>query len=328
MLGEGKHFLNRGKDKKMALIILQQILTMALYMICGYMLYKTGKITDAGSKSIANLLPWVIIPSTLINSFLTEYSAEKMRELLISFGMAALTLLIAMVIGFLLFRNSGIECFAASFSNAGFIGIPLVQATVGSEGVFYLSGVLILLNLLQWTYGIWLLTREKKDSSEKTPKTTVKSVLFSPIVICAIVGILIFVTGSGTKLPPVLNTFIGGLAQVNAPVAMIVLGIYLARTKISELFTTRRLYLVSSVRLLLIPAVTLLVFAVLPVPYMIKITMLIAGAAPVGANVAVYAQLYDADYGYACQTVTQSTLLSILTLPAVIWVAEKIMAGA
>ena len=94
----------------MALIILQQILTMALYMICGYLLYKSGKITDEGSKSIANLLPWVIIPSTLINSFLTEYSAEKMRELLISFGMAALTLLIAMIIGILFFRNSGIEC--------------------------------------------------------------------------------------------------------------------------------------------------------------------------------------------------------------------------
>ena len=129
----------------MALIILQQILTMALYMICGYLLYKSGKITDEGSKSIANLLPWVIIPSTLINSFLTDYSAEKMRELLISFGMAALTLLIAMIIGILFFRNSGIECFAASFSNAGFIGIPLVQATVGSEGVFYLSGMLFLL---------------------------------------------------------------------------------------------------------------------------------------------------------------------------------------
>ena len=116
--------------------------------------------------------------------------------------------------------------------------------------------------------------------------------------------------------------------QVNAPIAMIVLGIYLARTKILELFTTRRLYLVSGVRLLLIPVVTLLIFAVLPVPYMIKITMLIAGAAPVGANVAVYAQLYDEDYAYACQTVTQSTLFSILTLPVVIWIAEKLMAGA
>lgn len=312
----------------MALIILQQILAMALYMVCGYLLYKTGKISDEGSKSIANLLPWVLIPSTLINSFLTEYSAEKMRELLISFSMAALTLLIAMIIGLLFFRNSGIDCFATSFSNAGFIGIPLVQATVGSEGVFYLSGILILMNLLQWTYGVWLLTRGKKDPSGNAPRMNLKSFLLSPIVLCALAGLLIFSTGLGTKLPPVLNTFIGGLAQTNAPVAMIVLGIYLARTRISSLFTTRHLYLVSAVRLLFIPMVTILIFAFLPVPYMIKMTMIIAGSAPVGANVAVYAQLYDEDYVYACQTVTQSTLFSILTLPAVIWIAEKFIAAA
>ena len=312
----------------MALIILQQILTMALYMICGYLLYKTGKISDEGSKSIANLLPWVLIPSTLINSFLTEYSAEKMRELLISFSMAALTLLIAMIIGLLFFRNSGIDCFATSFSNAGFIGIPLVQATVGSEGVFYLSGILILMNLLQWTYGVWLLTRGKKDPSGNAPRMNLKSFLLSPIVLCALAGLLIFSTGLGTKLPPVLNTFIGGLAQTNAPVAMIVLGIYLARTRISSLFTTRHLYLVSAVRLLFIPMVTILIFAFLPVPYMIKMTMIIAGSAPVGANVAVYAQLYGEDYVYACQTVTQSTLFSILTLPAVIWIAEKFITAA
>jgi len=66
-----------------------------------------------------------------------------MKLLMISFGMAALTLLVAAVIGFVFFRNSGIECFAATFSNAGFIGIPLVQASIGSEGVFYLSGILL-----------------------------------------------------------------------------------------------------------------------------------------------------------------------------------------
>ena len=109
---------------------------------------------------------------------------------------------------------------------------------------------------------------------------------------------------------------------------MIVLGIYLARTRISSLFTTRHLYLVSAVRLLFIPMVTILIFAFLPVPYMIKMTMIIAGSAPVGANVAVYAQLYDEDYVYACQTVTQSTLFSILTLPAVIWIAEKFITAA
>ena len=43
--------------------------------------------------------------------------------------------------------------------------------------------------------------------------------------------------------------------------------------------------------------------------------LMIAAAAPVGVNVAVFCQLYDRDYAYACETVTQSTVLSILTLP-------------
>ena len=308
----------------MALIILQQIVIMSLYMLCGYLLYKKGKITEEGSKSIANLLPWAVIPSTLINSFLIEYSDEKMKLLMISFGMAALTLLIAAVLGFVFFRNSGIECFAATFSNAGFIGIPLVQASIGSEGVFYLSGILILFNLLQWTYGIWLLLRRREEKSSDAQSPSLKSIILSPIVLSALAGILLFVTNTGSKLPPVFTSFIGGLVHLNAPLAMIVLGIYLARTKISALFTTKRLYLVSAVRLLVIPLVTVLVFMLFPVSTPIRMTMLIAGAAPVGANVAVYSQLYDADYGYACQTVTQSTLFSIITMPVIIWIAERL----
>ncbi len=91
-----------------------------------------------------------------------------------------------------------------------------------------------------------------------------------------------------------------------------------------KFFTTKRLYLVSTVRLLVIPLVTVLVFMLFPVSTPIRMTMLIAGAAPVGANVAVYSQLYDTDYGYACQTVTQSTLFSIVTMPVIIWIAERL----
>ena len=247
-----------------------------------------------------------------------------MKLLMISFGMAALTLLVAAVIGFVFFRNSGIECFAATFSNAGFIGIPLVQASIGSEGVFYLSGILILFNLLQWTYGIWLLLRGRDGKSGNVPNPSLKSIILSPIVLSALAGILLFVTNTGAKLPPVFTSFIGGLVQLNAPLAMIVLGIYLARTKIGALFTTKRLYLVSAVRLLIIPLVTVLIFMLFPVSTPVRMTMLIAGAAPVGANVAVYSQLYDEDYGYACQTVTQSTLFSIITMPVIIWIAERL----
>lgn len=48
-------------------------------------------------------------------------------------------------------------------------------------------------------------------------------------------------------------------------------------------------------------------------------------AAPVGANVAIYAQLNGRDYTYACQTVVMSTLLSIATMPAVMAMAERVL---
>ena len=85
---------------------------------------------------------------------------------------------------------------------------------------------------------------------------------------------------------------------------------------------SRRLYWTSTVRLLLIPAVTLLLFHLLPFSREMLLTLFIAASAPIGANVAVYAQLHDLDYPYACQTVTLSTLLSIVSLPLLLIAAD------
>jgi predicted permease len=86
-----------------------------------------------------------------------------------------------------------------------------------------------------------------------------------------------------------------------------------------------RLYAVSAVRLLLVPAATILILSLLPYDVRIRETVLIAAAAPVGANVAIYAQLNGRDYTYACQTVVMSTLLSIATMPAVMALAERVL---
>lgn len=107
--------------------------------------------------------------------------------------------------------------------------------------------------------------------------------------------------------------------------AMIVLGSYLAQSDIGKMVTSGHLYWVSAVRLLIIPAVTLLVFRLVPFDNDILMTVFIAAGAPIGANVAVYAQLHNKDYPYACQTVALSTLLSIVTVPVLLMLAETIM---
>ena len=163
---------------ELAWIILRQTLLMSLYMLIGYLLYKGKKIDAAGSRSMASMLVWVVIPATVLKSCLVPYSAQRLTELTQCFLLAAAVLALAMAVSRLCFQKDPIAQFSGSFSNAGFIGIPLVQASLGDEAVFYLLGIIILLNLLQWTYGAGLLKGEKTH-------LTLKMVLLNPVTAAA-----------------------------------------------------------------------------------------------------------------------------------------------
>ena len=91
------------------------------------------------------------------------------------------------------------------------------------------------------------------------------------------------------------------------------------------MFKNPKLYLLSLVRLIIIPLVSMLVLFLIPASYAeMRMALLIVAACPVGSNVAVYAQLYDSDYSYAVETVIISTLLSIITIPLVVQLASMV----
>lgn len=292
-------------------IVLQQTLTMSLYMLLGAWLFKKKIIDAEGSRSIAKMLVWIIIPSTIIKSCLVSYSTERLIQLGLSFALGILAVSLAMLVARLIFRKNPVEQFGAAFSNAAFIGIPLIQSSFGQDAVFFVVGLVIFLNLMQWTYGASLLKGEKI-------RLGWKDVVLNPISIGCLIGVLLFVSRLGDRLPAVVSGAVGGVAALNAPMAMIVLGVYLAQADLKDLVLNPRLYLVSLVRLIVIPALTVLLLAWLPLGSTVKLVILIAAAAPVGANVAVYSQIYGQDYAYACETVTQSTVLSIVTLPLIL----------
>lgn len=299
---------------QMALIIMKQTIVMALIMAAGFVLYKAKKITLEGSRVMANLLVWLIIPVTLIRSFCMEFSTEKLIMLGESFVLSALILAVAMVIAYLTTRKNNIDLFAVTFCNCGFIGIPLVTAAIGEYSVFFLGALLVLFNLLQWTWGTAVMKKEKMNLS-------FKSLLSNPFLYAAIIGLFLFTTGLGVKLPYVVSNAMTHISALNTPISMLVLGVYLARTNVLDLFKNPRLYRLSVIRMWLIPLATLGVFMLLPFHTDVRMTLLISAATPVGANVAVYAQMFDADYPYACQTVALTTILSILMMPPFILLA-------
>lgn len=301
-----------------AYIVFRQTVVMFLYMSAGYCLFKTEKMTYKGSKDIATLLVWLVIPVVLVNSFCVERSMSRIIELLQSAFVTALSLVIAMAIAKLLFRDRPIDNFGAAFSNAGFIGIPLVQAALGDDAVFWIVSMVAMMNMLQWSYGVGLLTGERSAVG-------LRHLIFNPILVGIGIGLILFFTGIGVHLPVVVSAALAGISSLNAPLAMIVLGSYLAQSDLKKLFTSPGLYKLSAVRLILIPLVTLLALHFIPVRPEILMTVFIGASTPTGANVAVYAQLYDKDYPYACQVVALTTLLSIITLPLMLMLADPLL---
>lgn len=288
-------------------IVLRQIVIMFVYMAIGGLLFQKGLITKEGSKSLANLLLYVVLPCVVVKSFCVARTPERTSGLLVSFLAALGILLLAMAVSHLLFQKNPIDDFGAAFSNAGFMGFPLVAAVQGSEAIFYAAGFVALLNALQWTYGQSLISG---DPGYRSPKAILKN----PLVLSLLLGILIFCFE--IPVPAIASDLLAALSALNAPLAMVILGVYLAQTDPKTLFNDPHLYVVAAARLVLIPLLTILVLKLLPAEYAaIATTLVIVAAAPIGSNVAVYAQKLGKDYAYAVRGVCLSTLLSVITMP-------------
>ncbi len=302
---------------EMILLLARQNVLMALYLLIGYLLFRRKLISVQGSAELGKILLYVIMPMAIVNSYLREFSVEILSGFLFSLLAAAAALLLSMAVSALFFRKkSPVRQFGAAFSNAGFIGIPLVQAVLGSEAVFYIASFIAFLNILQWTYGVFLMTRSREAISAK-------KILTNPIVISFVVGLLLFFLP--VKLPSVLTSLTSTLSQMSGPLAMMVLGTYLAQIRLAELFTSAQSYLCCLVRLLIIPALTILPLTLAPESMALpRMAILLAAAAPVGSNIAIFAQLYGQSYTEAVKDVCLSTVLSIVTLPLMVWIAGGI----
>ena len=302
----------------MIIILVKQILQMFLLAGIGFLLFKGGKITLEGSKTLGNILIFGSLPAVIINGFRIERTAEHVSGLLWAALAALIVVMLSILISHFVFRKDGVAAFATSFANPGFFGIPLIVASLGQGAVFYAAPFIAFLNIGQWTYGVSRLNGQPVLQGFQ-PKKLIKA----PFVIAILVGIFLFVTQ--IRLPEILSSCLSSVAALNTPLAMFTVGVYLAQTDLKKMLGRRSLYLISALRLLVIPGLSLLLLMLFPVSMeQMRTVLLIVAACPVGSNVAVYAQLHNKDYPYAVETVVISTLLSIVTIPFILYLSSLI----
>lgn len=293
-------------------IIFKQILTMFILICVGYALMKSGKITNEGSKSIGQILIYISLPSVIINGFMVERTNSNIRGLLISILVSVIVILISLFVSHLLFKKDEIADFASGFPNPGFFGVPIITASLGEAAVFYIAPFIAFLNIMQWSYGVSLLTG-KKDG------LNIKSIIKAPFFIATAIGLIIFF--SGITVPSLIKNVLTMTANVNTPLSMFMIGIYLSEVNLVDMLKNISNYKITIARGFIIPLIAMIVILLIPSTYSeLKTAIMIAIACPVGTNVAVYSHLHGGNYQYAVQTVILSTLSAIVTIPVIVWI--------
>ena len=291
---------------------------MYILMFIGYMAYKRKLLSDQGAKDLGKILLNIAVPIVVISNFCVEKTPEKTAELFSSILMSFICMALSIAVAYLFFhKKDRIGEFSVAFSNAGFIGIPLVQATFGDHAVFYISMMIVLINFLQWTYGVYTITDEKKYIN-------LKVVAKNPIILAVMIGLIVYF--SGMKMPSIVSRLFTIISNLNTPLAMLVSGVYLAQSDLKGMIKKLDVYFVCLIRLIIVPLVVMIIFRLLPFGNdTIKTAILLAASCPVGSNVAIFAQQFNKDYKKGIEYVCISTLLSILLLPLVVLMASYIL---
>lgn len=288
-----------------------------LYAIAGvgFAADKTRVFRQTDGKKLIDLLFNIILPISIINSFLSmERTKEHIKGLAIAFALAALTHILGIGISCLTFKKQdkktrGIYHYATVFSNAAFLALPLAGNVVGQEGVFYSSCYVAVFNVFAFTYGIHEISGGKAEIK-------FKNLILNPGSISVIIGIPLFLLQ--IKMPEFISDTMGRIAACNSPMAMIVFGTFFANCNFKNIFIKKEIYFVSFIRLIFVPVVMMLVFKALGVEGGMRTALTISASAPIATNTAMYAAKYDNDTKLSSELVGQTSVFSIVTMPVIV----------
>ena len=309
------------------ILVSKQVGVLFALMSVGFFCNRRRLLNDVAIKGVTELLVLIVTPCVIIHSFIQQtFSPSLLGDL----GWALAAAIFSHVVGSMIAlfclhdrdaRREGVLRFAAIFSNAGFMGLPLEYAILGADGVFFGAMYVVVFNIACWTWGVAVMCRGAKV-------TNLRSILVNPGTVGVALGLPFFLFS--LKLPEVVGRPLQMLADLNTPLAMIMVGWYLAESgkcKVESVKCKMKgvflIFKVGALRLVVVPLAVIGAFVGIRacVPSLnpvMAVAIVTAASAPVAALTTVIAARYNRDVTTATGLVSGTTLLSILTMPPII----------
>lgn len=296
------------------------IFGMFFIMMVGLFASKRGIFSEEGNKRINALLLDVVSPIMIFTSYQTELSQDKIRNLVIVISLAFLFMTTAIVLSRVLIHAKGdekiysVERMAIMYPNSGNIGIPLMLALFGKEGVFLCAGFVTTFNIISWSYGVAMLRGS-------LTKRDILNIFKGPNMIAIMVGLFAYLTN--IRLPQIIMSPLNMIASMITPLSMLVIGAVLAGNTLKDLFSRPRVYYIVAIHNFLVPIVCILIYHLIirrfiQIDEIVWLVTIIAMACPVGATAPMFAIRFNKNGYYGSTLLSVSTLFSLVTIPIVL----------
>lgn len=301
---------------------------MFILIALGWGAFRLHWIGQESLKGMTNLLLYLVSPSVTILAFQRPFDAERLRTMGIVFVVDLVAFALTIAIANALFNRRSVTDpqirtalrFGTVYSNAGFIGIPLAQAILGNDGVFYTVAFIAAFTVMVWTHGASLFGRDDEALALK-----VRRVAVNPGIISIFVALPLFLFS--VSVPSPISDVLGYLASMNTPLSMVVVGVNLAAFSLRTVFSDRLVWLGTLARNVVVPAVFLGLLSLVPIDPVARLAIMISVSAPVGAFLVIFCVRHDRETVFATRFLCLSTLASVITLPAALAAATAMWGG-
>ncbi len=305
---------------------LNQMAVLFIFIAIGFIVAKTKIVKDGAAQTLSKLEYWVILPALTINVFSSNFTVEKLevagQMFLFGTGLVFAMVLIAVLLARFCAKDKylrNIYTYGLSIANFSYMGNAVVLAVFPD---IFLEYMIFTLPFSIVTY-VWAVNLLLPESNKKKGIAGAVKALINPIFISMVIGIFLGLTG--IKLPVFLNSVIETTSVCMSPLAMILTGIVIAGIDLKKVLANKFIYITSALRLIIIPALVMAFFLIVPMEKSFVICSLCAVAMPFGLNVVIFPSAYGLDTSVGAGMTVVSHLASCVTIPVIFWITTTFL---
>ena len=301
-------------------IVFMQVLTLFLMIGIGYVIGIKKKIKESSQADITWLMTRVALPCAIIKSMNLDATPDFLKRIGFALAVIVIVTIATAAISLLLFRSHKQEQrsvlqMGIVYSNSAFMGIALVQAVLGDEAIIYATLIMIVETVLMLIHC--------EITMSQGGKPNLKKAFLTPGVIGFVIGLVIMLTH--ITLPGPITSTINTMGNMNTPLAMILVGLQIAKVDLKSVFNQKNIYIIAFIKLIVTPVVMMFLLRPLGLGAIAYSAIVICKGTTQPAVLSVYASDHKQDGVLGAQIVALTTILQIVTLPIIAAVTQLLI---